>query len=316
MPDTIVPVVRRPVVRRVKKSDDEAGKDATNTADRKLSLGVDSSKNQETAKLSLSSSPEKTSPTSTPSWKTPNSSTTSSTTPSWKTKAEPAVTPNWKTKTEPPTTPNWKTKAEPSTTPNWKTKQEPAQVEPKRKINKTPSGPAEPWMSYPVYPSLEKLDTFKHLETQTKPLKTQRDLALEHKVLQWIMSIIHEQPSTDYEHFIQDGSVLSKVITSIVFNSVPLEVCNDQWGTNFAQNRIKTVIREIRRYGVVDVFEVEDLIELKNIPKVTKCLAQLSKLVRHFFSFYKKYSSNVKMCIFQAASDKDSLLASNLDIPH
>jgi len=173
MPDTIVPVVRRPVVRRVKKSDDEASKDATNTADRKLSLGVDSSKNQETAKLSLSSSPEKTSPTSTPSWKTPNSSTTSSTTPSWKTKAEPAVTPNWKTKTEPPTTPNWKTKAEPSTTPNWKTKQEPAQVEPKRKINKTPSGPAEPWMSYPVYPSLEKLDTFKHLETQTKPLKTQ-----------------------------------------------------------------------------------------------------------------------------------------------
>jgi len=35
-----------------------------------------------------------------------------------------------------------------------------------------------------------------------------------------------------------------------------------------------------------------------------------------FFSFYKKYNSNVKMCIFQAASDKDSLLASNLDIPH
>lgn len=122
-----------------------------------------------------------------------------------------------------------------------------------------------------------------------------RDLGLEHKVLQWIMSIIHEQPSTDYEHFIQDGSVLSKVMTSIVFNSVPLEVCNDQWGTNFAQNRIKTVIRELRRYGVVDVFDVEDLIELKNIPKVTKCLAQLSKL---------------------AASDKDNLLAANLDIPH
>ena len=43
------------------------------------------------------------------------------------------------------------------------------------------------------------------------------------------------------------------------------------------------------RYGVIDVFEVEDLIELKNIPKVTKCLAQLSKL---------------------AASDKDNLLNS------
>ena len=43
------------------------------------------------------------------------------------------------------------------------------------------------------------------------------------------------------------------------------------------------------RYGVIDVFEVEDLIELKNVPKVTKCLAQLSKL---------------------AASDKDNLLNS------
>ena len=34
------------------------------------------------------------------------------------------------------------------------------------------------------------------------------------------------------------------------------------------------------RYGVTDMFEPEDLLELKNIPKVTKSLAQLSKLVR------------------------------------
>ena len=50
-------------------------------------------------------------------------------------------------------------------------------------------------------------------------------------------------------------------------------------------DRVKTVIREIRRYGVVDVFEAEDLIELRNIPKVTKCLAQLSKLVRSIIKF-------------------------------
>lgn len=114
-----------------------------------------------------------------------------------------------------------------------------------------------------------------------------RDLQLEHKVLQWIMSIVNEKPTTDYEHFIQDGSILSKVMTSIVFNSVPVEDIDANWGTNPALDRTKAVIREIRRYGVVDVFEPEDLIELKNIPKVTKCLAQLSKL---------------------AASDKDNLL--------
>lgn len=69
-------------------------------------------------------------------------------------------------------------------------------------------------------------------------------------------------------------------MTSIVFNSVPLEDIDANWGVNPALDRAKAVIREIKRYGVVEVFEPEDLIELKNIPKVTKCLAQLSKLVR------------------------------------
>ena len=49
----------------------------------------------------------------------------------------------------------------------------------------------------------------------------------------------------------------------------------------------KFIFHLLFRYGVIDVFEVEDLLELKNVPKVTKCLAQLSKL---------------------AASDKDNLL--------
>merc|ERR1712117_110683 len=127
--------------------------------------------------------------------------------------------------------------------------------------------------------------------SKTRAVKTSKDLELEHKVLQWIMTIVHEKPTTDYDRFIQDGSVLSKVMTSIVFNSVPLEQVDDNWGVNPAMDRVKVVIREIRRYGVVDVFEPEGLIELKNIPKVTKCLAQLSKL---------------------AASDKDSLLSTTV----
>jgi hypothetical protein len=38
----------------------------------------------------------------------------------------------------------------------------------------------------------------------------QRDSALESKVLQWIMGIVGGNTPTDFEHFIQDGSVLSK----------------------------------------------------------------------------------------------------------
>ena len=107
-------------------------------------------------------------------------------------------------------------------------------------------------------------------------------------MLQWIMTIVHEKPTADYDTFIQDGSVLSKVMTSIVFNSIPQDTIEDNWGANPGLDRVKTFIREVRRYGVEEVFEPEDLMELRNIPKVTKCLAQLSKL---------------------AASDKDSLLA-------
>ena len=45
-------------------------------------------------------------------------------------------------------------------------------------------------------------------------------------------------------------------------------------------DRVRSFIWEMRRYGVGDVFEPEDLTELKNIPKVTKCLDQLYQLVR------------------------------------
>ena len=76
-------------------------------------------------------------------------------------------------------------------------------------------------------------------------------------------------------------------MTSIVFNSVPMEDIDQTWGSNPSHDRVQAVIREIRRYGVENVFEPEDLIEMRNIPKVTKCLAQLSKLVRARFRILK-----------------------------
>jgi len=117
--------------------------------------------------------------------------------------------------------------------------------------------------------------------------KAERNAELELKVTDWIESVLGERPLTSYEDFIKDGKVISRVMTSIVFNSVPMEDIAAEWGANPGLDRVKSAIREIKRYGVVDVFEPEDLLELKNIPKVTKCLAQLSKL---------------------AASDKDNLL--------
>jgi len=160
----------------------------------------------------------------------------------------------------------------------------------KKSFNKDDNLPIPFVTKYDVSQFATKVDASGPSElkvAEKRVVKTNKDLELERKVLQWIMGIVHEEPSTDYDRFIQDGSILSKVMTNIVFNSVPLDTIDDNWGVNPALDRVKTVIREIRRYGVVDVFDPEDLIELRNIPKVTKCLAQLSKL---------------------AASDKDSLL--------
>ena len=42
-------------------------------------------------------------------------------------------------------------------------------------------------------------------------------------------------------------SLFDQVMTSIVFNSVPLETTDDNWGTNPVLDRINTVIRELRR---------------------------------------------------------------------
>ena len=57
---------------------------------------------------------------------------------------------------------------------------------------------------------------FNGLHSDTHPLSQlfQRDAALEQKVVNWISSVIDERPSADYEHFIQDGSVLSRYATN------------------------------------------------------------------------------------------------------
>ena len=51
---------------------------------------------------------------------------------------------------------------------------------------------------------------------------------------------------------------------------------------NPVEKRVKSVIHEMRRYGVTEMFEPEDLIQCRNIPLVTRSIAQLMRLVRSF----------------------------------
>ena len=48
------------------------------------------------------------------------------------------------------------------------------------------------------------------------------------------------------------------------------------------EDRIKLLLYHLRRFGIPErfLFEKEDLIDLKNVPKVTRCIATLAKMVR------------------------------------
>jgi len=116
---------------------------------------------------------------------------------------------------------------------------------------------------------------------RNRPIKTSKDLELERKVLQWMVNILKVKPESPsmYERWIQDGTILAKLMMAICFNSVPREVIHANWGCNPVLDRVNSVIFEMRRYGVTDMFEPQDLMELRNIPRVTRTLAQLCKLL-------------------------------------
>jgi hypothetical protein len=68
----------------------------------------------------------------------------------------------------------------------------------------------------------------------------------------------------------------------VVFNSVPMELVLTDEGLNTREERIKVLKKYMRKFGVPEVFVFEDadLFEFRNIPKVTRCIAMLGKMVR------------------------------------
>jgi len=114
---------------------------------------------------------------------------------------------------------------------------------------------------------------------KNRPIKTSKDLELERSVGKWLEMVAGKKGKDEsFERWIQDGTVLAKAMISVCFNSVPMEVVSCNWGASPVRDRVKCVIHEMRRFGVSEVFEVEDLMELKNVPKVCKAVARLCRL--------------------------------------
>ena len=57
-------------------------------------------------------------------------------------------------------------------------------------------------------------------------------------------------------------------------------------------DRIKTLLKYLKKYGVPEqyLFEVNQLKEMTNIPKVTRCIAMVGKMVRNLYLYHKECS--------------------------
>ena len=74
-------------------------------------------------------------------------------------------------------------------------------------------------------------------------------------------------------------------MTTLNFNSIPHDPFS-KGGMNPDVDRIKLLIGAIENYGVKKkfIFTVDDLYKKQNIPKVTRCLEEIDKLVNKISS--------------------------------
>jgi len=233
MPDTIVPVVRRPV-RRVSTTPEY--KDLANDV-RKLSIGEESSKG------------------------------TGGLRKTWSSETGRSVL------VESKKSPVEEVKRLDRATPSRSWRRE--ESEEKEEESATVPGQT----AYSGYPVVSKNNLPVLKVAKNRPIKTSKDLELERILGKWLELVAGRRPENQsFERWIQDGTVPAKAMISVCFNSVPLEMVNCNWGASPVTDRVKSVIQEMRRYGVSEVFEPEDLMELKNVPKVCRALARLLRL--------------------------------------
>ena len=126
----------------------------------------------------------------------------------------------------------------------------------------------------------------------------QRSLKREPLIIKWMLRITHKDKdgSIDFADWIQDGQILSNVMTTLCFNSVE----RDRWssfGCSPEEQRVKDVRAQILDYGVADkyLFRVEDVTKKYNTPKVVRCLEEVAKLVSLIYSLN---------CTLRAKSEK------------
>ncbi|XP_050726729.1 myophilin-like [Eriocheir sinensis] len=107
-----------------------------------------------------------------------------------------------------------------------------------------------------------------------------RDAIKENEILIWIYNMIDEVARVDFEFFLKDGCILCKLMNRIKPGCIPEETITWE-GARSKQTNIKNFLHEAEAYGVpkAKLFHVEDLLHLRHIPRVARCIWALAKQV-------------------------------------
>ncbi|XP_022668418.1 muscle-specific protein 20-like isoform X2 [Varroa destructor] len=94
----------------------------------------------------------------------------------------------------------------------------------------------------------------------------------------WIWNCLGKVSNTDYDQYLKDGVVLCHLMNFLETNSVPGTI---EAGTDHKTKRVNIVhfLRAAQAYGVPRelLFDPEDLLYLRHVPRVTRCLYALGR---------------------------------------
>lgn len=106
-----------------------------------------------------------------------------------------------------------------------------------------------------------------------------RDRTKESQILLWIWNSLEEISCLDFDQYLRDGSIICRLMNFIKPGSIKGEI-----ETKTIKQKLQNVnkfLSACAAYGVPKhlLFKTDDLVYLQHVPRVTRCLFALGKLV-------------------------------------
>merc|ERR1711976_673805 len=129
--------------------------------------------------------------------------------------------------------------------------------------------------------NIEKMPLKDYFDVQEVEEEVLSEDAKHAKVIEFVYQVTRKSCDPgEYTGWLQDG----KIIEEVIFKSCPTPLGKKQRAAPTdmkTQDRVEKIINDLFEFGVsIEVlFDVDDLVKAKNIPKVTSCLLEIKNMV-------------------------------------